>query len=144
MLHPFNPLNSAATQLKPPVAKTNVDAPERPTGQAAKEGVRATCPWWACRRPNSGGNKDIEESGLPRPSSRPSRPSASCSSNWLKMQQMQAVMQDNSRPPDAAKVSSLQGEIATLTGAITTATANLNKAMKQENLSLIRSRRCSS
>ena len=55
-----------------------------------------------------------------------------------KMQQLQAVMRDDSLSPDEMrqKVSSLQGEISTLTGALTTANVTLAKAIKQQNLSL--------
>ncbi|MER2099158.1 MAG: hypothetical protein ABS977_19795 [Pseudomonas qingdaonensis] len=137
-----NPLNSAATQLKPPVAKTNVDGAQsaQPAEAPAKEGVRVNLSLAGLQASkSSGGNKDIEESGLPQTIQQTLKTIRKLQQQLAeKMQQMQAVMRDNSLTPEQMrqKVSSLQGEIATLTGAITTATANLNKAMKQENLSL--------
>ena len=54
-----------------------------------------------------------------------------------KMEQLNAVMQDNSLSPEEMRqrVSSLQAEITGIAGALTTANAALAKAMKQQSLS---------
>ena len=137
-----SPLKYAATSVKPSVAQVDDDQPQGPqqAPASASEGVRVNLSVAGLQASKSGGSdKDIEDSGLPQTIQQALKMIRKLQQQLAeKMHQLQAVMSDNSLSPDEMrqKVSSLQGEIATLTGALTTANVTLAKAIKQQNLSL--------
>lgn len=137
-----NPLNYAAPSAQPTPAPASEGQPQaaQQAAPSASEGVRVNLSTAGLQASKSSSrDKDIDESGLPQTIQQAMKMVRKLQQQLAeKMQQLQAVMRDDSLSPDEMrqKVSSLQGEISTLTGALTTANVTLAKAIKQQNLSL--------
>lgn len=132
-----------STLASPAVTPVANEAPKVVASTAAEpvspasQGVRVSLSAGGLQASRSSGDKDIEESGLPDTIQKMLKMIRKLQKELAeKMEQLNAVMQDNSLSPEEMRqrVSSLQAEITGIAGALTTANAALAKAMKQQSL----------
>ncbi|QLF92016.1 hypothetical protein HW090_01850 [Pseudomonas sp. ABC1] len=120
-------------------AETETSSPAPDSSDSLREGIRVSLSEVGIQRSKSTDkNADIDESDLPNGIKEILKMIRELKRQIAeKMAELQAAMADDSGTPEERQIrlGALQSSLATLQGALSTANANLIKAMKDSNLS---------